>query len=314
MTSRTIKKNIYFYRVDIGLDPAGQDIPFPARAIFQEIQNEIANRPGRIYVNQANSGYAIKCTIDQVSPRPRIALGKIRRENLPRQDRLGVVTDLEIPHDAGLLEESHIVFFDNNIVGVEFNFYAPRITALRTYFKELLGTRHFDKIDFHQLLNQDAVEKLNDLGELTLFRLQIDPAFADEIQDIDESLAQAFRAAGEAGGSQEVELVLRNTSRDRTASLLEDFKQKVKALVSRPQVIGNAKKLEVKGQNEQTNRSETINLLEDKLIVSKEIVQQNSRSRAVLSESAFQAIEEAESEKHDELLYATGISFLDAGQ
>ena len=70
---------------------------------------------------------------------------QIRRTGLPQLEQAGTVSDLKIADNAGLVEAVHVVFFPDNIVGADFNFYGPRLSRLGYYLRvnpQSYPTRH----------------------------------------------------------------------------------------------------------------------------------------------------------------------------
>lgn len=304
----TIRRKLYFYRVHIGTQESGEPIPFNAPSIFRALRqaNLIAN--GCAYISLPQTEDVLRCAVDDIeNGQVRLRIGKIRRENLPKQEHNGTVTDLQLPVEAGLLEEAHIVFFENNIVGMEFNYYAPRINGLKSVVTELLPQYTFEDFQFRQLISEDVLARLNELGELTLFQLRVAPSFASQIQHLDSSLADAITAAANAGSTEEVEIILRRPARSRTEFLAQSLKSFCRAVVQSSEFYNNAKKFKISAQNPTTNKVESLDLLKDKLIVERDIAKSNSRSRAVISNEAYNAISMAHSEMYELLINAPAI-------
>jgi hypothetical protein len=118
----TIERRIHFFRADIGIDDGGHPLQYDAVPALMAI----AKRPfadgkaGRYLVDE--DGNAV-CAWPAAGKSPRsLRFCQIRRTGLPQLEQAGQVSDLNIAAEAGLLEPIHVIFFDDNIVGADFNF------------------------------------------------------------------------------------------------------------------------------------------------------------------------------------------------
>jgi hypothetical protein len=94
---------------------------------------------------------------------PRMMFGRVRRSGLPRVEKGGRIDPLGIPSDAGLVEITHVVFFPNNIVGADFNFYGPRVPRLGLYLHTLCPGQ-CPPLTLLPLLKGDIRGELNRVG------------------------------------------------------------------------------------------------------------------------------------------------------
>ena len=132
-----VERKIYFYRVDAGQDAGARPLQFDPRAVLRHIE-DLGWEPQGRYMLDADDN-ALCCWIDRMRAPQRLRFGVSRRSGLPLLERDGRVGPLNIAADAGLAELVHVVFFPDNIVGSEFNFYGPRVPRLRSYFEEKAG-------------------------------------------------------------------------------------------------------------------------------------------------------------------------------
>jgi hypothetical protein len=232
-------------------------------------------------------------------------LGDIRRRFLPQIEEKGVLSNLPIPPTSGLAEAIHVVFFPNNIVGSEFNFYGPRISRLSRYLSEK-SSDIAPVPRFESLLRRNISDKLDRLEDVRLFQLKIRRSFIDVVKDADEDLGAAFEAAARAGDAEDVEIVLKARAYSR-APIAKRLMTTIKRLVESEQLREEAERFVVRGRNEATERVEMIDVLSDKLISSQQIVLQNERTRTLNSTSAYAAIGRAYNELRRELEAAAGI-------
>ena len=105
----------------------GRPLPYDVSPCLVELQRQAYSEEGR-YQSIEDNQYL--CAWPESGRRPRTAIFRaIRRSGLPQVERGGELEDLYIPTAAGLAEAIHVVFFDHNIVGADFNFYGPRMSG-----------------------------------------------------------------------------------------------------------------------------------------------------------------------------------------
>lgn len=149
-----IERKIHFYRVCMEGDNASA---FNPNHVLQDIIN-LNFQNGDRYCPHGDGDDICAWPLDNPNHNW-LRLGIIRRSNFPQVENHGTISPLPISINHGLLESIHIVFFPNNIVGSEFNFYGPRISSLALYlntkFADTLSRIHFDI-----LLRQDVQQRL----------------------------------------------------------------------------------------------------------------------------------------------------------
>lgn len=298
----TVERKIYFYRVDAGLDEAGRPVPFDPAPTLRHIDKLPFTDNGR-YLSAA-ADYDTCCWVDRTTP-GRLRLGNVRRAGLPQVERAGSVSPLSIPPRSGLLEETHIAFFPDNIVGTVFNFHGPRISRLAHYF-ELKANGICPAVTFEPLLRQDIVNQLQRLQDIRLLQLKIRAPYSTTIAQADRDLGNAFEAAARAGDAEELEIILRPPRYSRRP-LSNGLMATVRRLTGREDLREEVSKFVVKGYDPELDRVELVDILNDYLIARKRIVLIDNRTRALDAESAYRAIEEAYKDLRGELLHAAGV-------
>lgn len=290
--SGSAERSIHFFRADAGLGTAGQPVPLDVEPILKLIDS-LAFREDERYV-ALDDGNVLSCVVDSTYARPRLQLATVRRTDLPTVESAGALSALALGTGQGLYEATHVIFFSNNVVGVEFNFYGPRPSRVSWYMsKATKGKSPTFTLD--PLLRQDVLEQLNRLERLRVLTLAIRPSYATVVEEADQNLAGAFRAAERAGQSQLVKLTL-SPEPYQKGWLANGLLTTIRRLAIRSDLRENARKFEVRGLNGQTSSMEEVDVLRDQLIVRKRIVKLDSHSRAVNDEAAYRAIEEAYAE------------------
>ena len=133
-----------------------------------------------------------------------------------------------------------------------------------------------------------------------MLQLRIRASYADNVSTVDYNLGSAFKSAYKAGDTDDVELVLRSSDSGH-GWLAERLLEALKRLSKRPEIRDEANKFIVTGFNAEKQAFVELNLLNDKLIISREILKLDPRSRALNPRSAFDAIISAYEEVKDEI-------------
>lgn len=300
----TTVRKIYFFRINVGTADSGKPIPFDPNPILEYINTLSWKTFERYYTDPEEKITGL--WIDRVEPPQRVRFGNIRRSDLPQVEDDGVLSPLFVSTNSGLADQIHVVFFSDNIVGADFNYYGPRISRLAEYMNKKAHEFFPQFICFQPLLRQDLIKKLNNFQDIRLFNLKLHTSYANLVRQADESLYGALDAARKAGLSADMEIIL------RPARHAKDFPSDkllaaAKELVNSGSLRGAASRFVVRGTNQETGLIEQMDLLNDKLISKKRIVCLNERSRELDSQSAFEAIEEAYEELYPQLREAAGV-------
>ena len=303
----TLERKIHFYRADIGVDDSGKPLPFdPVPAIAAIGRLPFTDGPGGRYLID-DDGNAVCAWPGRSKTPPMLRFCQIRRTGLPQLEQAGTVSDLNIAADAGLLEPVHVVFFADNIVGADFNFYGPRLSRLG-YYLRTKSNNSVPLASFHPLLRHDVAEQLDHLTEIRLFELRVKASYIETIRKADTSLGAAFAANAHVleGNVEELELVLRPTKGTRHGALAR-LLGPLKDIARGSELRENSERFRVAGKHDETGKVEHIDLLRDQLIARKQILRLGERSRAVEASSAFEAIAAAHDDLQDDLRRAASL-------
>ena len=306
-TPGTLERKIYFYRADIGADEGGQPLAFDPVPALDEIDSlPFTNDAHGRYEFDAD-GNALSVRKHNTVPNVTLQFGRVRRNGLPQLEQAGNISDLVLDADAGLLEAIHVVFFPDNIVGAEYNHFGPRVSRLGSFLYDKSG-KAVPRAIFSAILRGDAAKQLDRLSDLRVLELSVLPSYIDVVRQSHVSLADALAANGRVLENPKVLQVILKPQREASTGFLSNMIGGLKELVSNGNVREGADRLQVHGKCEDTDRVETIDLLKDQLISTRAIVRMNPRSRALVPAAAFQAIQEAYRDLHDELTAAASVS------
>ncbi|WP_146081601.1 hypothetical protein [Clavibacter michiganensis] len=301
---RQVERRIYFYRIDAGTDSSGAPILLDLRPTIERASNiPFAEDSPRYWTQRDGDAIALW-------PHPsgasfgEFSLAAIRRTSLPQSELLGNLTNLQLMRGAGLHEPIHFKLFDNNIVGVEFNFYAPRPSRLAQYLQHALS----DAPDFtlQPLLRQNVAAQLGKHGELRVLKLFIRRSYAAELSSSSDSLSSAFASIKALSNAKVLGLTLKPEPNQRTP-LGKKILKGVKSLAARSELSENVVTFQTRGVNSETGKVETLDLLQDKLIFNRRIVTLGENTRAVDPHATFAAIQEAYQESRALVESAPGI-------
>ena len=297
-----IGRKIYFYQVDVGIDDSGARIPFNAKEILNFVATlNWSDGIGSRYLDEGNGNVIALFDAPSSNFGISMALGRTQRTALPQVETAGSMAPLTLAETAGLAELSHIVAYDHNILGVEYNHNAPRVTRLPTYLQDrsqsLLG--HFK---LFKLLRQDAIRQLDRLSSVKSIRLKvIQPLFPNPVEDPNsfedeiDNLIKSF---------QYIDNMDYRVRLSRSQTLID----RLRTLVRR---IGSNEKseiLRITGDDEAGEGSITVNLIDEQFIFEEQMVPIDNRFRAIRPESAIQAIDSAYSRHRADLISAEGLA------
>jgi hypothetical protein len=294
-----VERKIYFYRIYSGVTNSGKPIPFDPVSIFTHIDGLAWNAR---YMFDHEDKY-VACWVDRIERPCRVRVGAIRRSNLPLVEDLGNLDPLPIPETSGLAESIHAVFFENDIVGADYNYYGPRASKLADYITQIVKVNPPKILRFEPLLRKDAADQMKDMKRIRMFRLKIRSSYAETVARADASLGAAFKAAAEAGGADEIEIILKPQPYSRNA-LVSNLRETTLKLLQFKNLREESSKFYVEGYGADEDGAIKLDLLNDKFIVKKKIVKQDERSRALDPESAYLAIEAAYEALKGELVLA----------
>jgi hypothetical protein len=287
--ANTIGRNVYFFRIE-ATDHDGAATPFDAKQAFAHLKRLPFSDAGLYRDNGDGSTNAV--WVDKLTP-PLIRYGIVRRDGLPTVERAGNLSALPIAAGDGLCEPIHAAFFDNGIVGAEFNFYGPRLAGLAHYLKEKVPAGMIsDHLRFGMLLKKDPMAILNRIALLKVLDLKIKASDLDELKRLDGvNPFASFDAAAEFGKPDTIEVVLK-AGRKRDAGLSAQVENFIRKMITKKK-LDLTQSFHVGGPDTETGRRVTFDLLKENIVTQTQMLLLDGRSRAVQTSSAYQKIREA---------------------
>jgi hypothetical protein len=254
-------------------------------ALVASIQGLVGSAAFYLVDGDPGEEQSLCAVVDRAESPHRVRFYRVRRRNLPETEGGGVFRALELGEQDGLAESIHMVFFDDDVVGAEYNHYGPRATTFGGFVQE----RCSQDVRLRYLIRSDVIEKILRMPEIRKVRIKVEPSVATALKQHAGGLGGAFDAAEVFQAGRYMELVLAARAADR--SFTDNVKSLLRAIRGQ-NAVGHVDAFEVYGKN-QDSEYEHLNLLHDRVIVQTEISRESPRSRALDKDSAYAAVEAA---------------------
>lgn len=293
-----LKRTIRFHRIHVGPDrrPRTPYDPMPLLAGLRALLPT-----GDRYLEQGER--VTLCLPDFDGPPARLRIVNIRRRDLPQIEAAGVLRPLGIDPAAGVADQIHVVFFPDNVVGSEFNFYGPRVSRLADVVR---GKGIGPEIELRDLVREDVIARLDAMTEVTAATLTVDRSAIDLTRQADATLAGALDQTAEFAGRGVLELTIRR--RPHSRETLTDRVRNVWRTLARSQPDHEGvRSLRIEGRNQITGELETLDLLGQALVTSRRILRTRPGSRVLDSADAYAEIASAYDELSDEIRRAPDL-------
>ena len=281
--ARTVERPIYFAQTHRDGVPC-LDAATRLRPTFDSI-NQLDFRVGNRYLGVPDSGRYSSVSIDRVTPPPRLQVGWITDQDLPRLTKRGRTSPIRLAAEQYLYYPSHVVFFEGGVIGYESSRSAPTPGTLGNYLTSKGGGGIYS---FEPIFKPEVAADLRRLVEIHCFTLRIPLSRAAVFQGKDRSTWRALKNLQDWGDSLSAEVTLKPEHRGGTvANMLARVKR-----ISRDAREDGLQKLTAIGYDESGTRL-VLDLLNPRLIQKREMVLQDATHRAVDAQSAYSAIESA---------------------
>ena len=303
---QTIDRKIYFYLADAGVDrKTGETIAFDAKPSLRHLE-KLPNAPlpnGRYYETKAGDVLLLAPESIEVK-RPTARWIKVRRHNLPEIERLGVFEAMA--ESDNIAERRHVVFFENQIVGMDYNHFGPGASTLAAYLSR--ACPDVSGLILHPIMRKDVMDELSKGGSINLIDISLERQDIDVLSDV-PAFESGVAALAEAVDAKKAEIRL-SIPRTRGADAVEQLKgirsviRKILAGARRrgggdPDAAMKRFKIQLYDE-EYGNR--TVDLLTERLMTERAVQRVALKSRAVDAKSAYNAISKAYQELEDVLI------------
>ncbi|GEM_PF-1181099 len=295
---RKTKRTVYFYRLHSGADGAGGFLPYSI-ASASTVIGALGVSDGDRYLDESDDTFLTAWCDNPDGEVARLRLATVRRGDLPRVERGGALSPLNIAGDAGLAEITHFAVFNNGITGVLFNFYGPRPTKL-PFFLSAKCPEPLDHVFLDALLRPDLSAQLARLKDIRMIDIGVQHGQEAILADVDEGLAQVLEGARRFTDAQRVRVVLQPEAYSRKG-LGRRALGIVKHLAGMTRERDLLDRFVIKGFDPSQSSVVDIDVLKELLVSRQEVVFADKRSRALSDDSAYDAIHRAYAELRDDL-------------
>lgn len=277
----TVTRKIYFFRI-AHFDQVREGLP----AACERISSLDFNDRGR-YRSDGASSYRYSLYPDTLSFPIKLRFGKIRRDGLPQIEHVGELETLSLDEEAGLVDLSHIVIFDDGFVAAEWNSDGPKLAQLTPYFLE--KGKLNDPPSFLPLLERNIVETLSRLNSIRVLEVEVPPDSAQLAKEADKGLYDAIKAMEALGATKRVGLKL--TADSGSGKLLRLARKLAEMIRDRPHERDHFDSILASGRDEEARTTRFIDILESKMVTAEEFIRSSSRSRGIDTENAYRILE-----------------------
>jgi len=309
MTSSSVERRIYFYYIKVLKD---KEYVSNLEHIFEHINKLSYSIPPEGKILPLDSSTDHICMLLKSTKYPiKGMLGRIRKDALPLifKEDTGDTSGIEIdPENEGLYEPIHFIIWkigNNNIIGVEYNFYGPRPQRISWYLQRV-AQEYVDKVIIQPIMRKDVSSKLERYDEIKILKMRFNPNKSEIFRELDESLPDAINAIGKATNSRDVYITLKPDFRKRKG-VLKIVASRFKKILGRGDVTDIFSLLQIKAKNVETGEFEWLDLLNE-LIMSKKTVTRLGIYRCVDSSDMFKKITEAYYDHKEEIEEAIGVN------
>ena len=204
-------RNVFFYEIR-----PTRRIDVDWRLDVSTLIQALAVLPDDQRIVEAEGGTGDSYEFAQVihsAPNPTIAYVRCREHGLPMLARQATLEPLQIAADRQLAELTHAVFFENHIVGAEYNHYGPRISTLAGYLgktvPQCLPSNR--KVKVTPLISNQVLDLLRNAKTINNISLVMAPQLLDAVQAVQHlSGRDALRQMSTGYGAQRIGLEMQS--------------------------------------------------------------------------------------------------------
>lgn len=256
------------------------------------------------YVGKEEDGRWLCLWVVRRKPPVRLTLAWLTDRDLPQTEHKGEVGDLELRDGYHLRHPAHMVLFEEGILGFEYWKPAPRAWALAEYLNQrgYAPTRSDPKLSFDLLYRKESIAELLEGKPMRSLQVRVPVAKSVAVERANASLSASLRELQRISDEVVANLELGPPLRSRgRLDSLRDLARRLFAIRKEAEID----KLIAKYYTEE-NETATIDLLEPKLMQTRDFMLLRTSGRAVDPDSAFDLIEKVYRDQRTAILDAAG--------
>lgn len=299
-----IKKTIHFYKITAWKMSNNEEQEVDIRQLFKQIENLSFNNGDR-YLDK-DDGDSLSMSIHSNGNTIDGKMGLCRRHNLPykHEDRIGKESPLGLGVEESLYEPSHFVVFKNNVIGFEYNFSGPRISAIKGYLVNK-NSGNIDIVRCEPLMNSDVRKMLRQYSGIKAIGLAIKSPDVNTLKGLDKDMHEVFSNLKKYGDSEIIEVIIKTRKKYGILNKIHAFLDKLPAWLN--DNVDTVDKLKIKGLNINSHRIEEIDILHNFVISKKDFAVEDDRYRHVNEVEMYKNIKVAYEELYTNISSALSV-------
>jgi hypothetical protein len=250
-----------------------------------------------IYVEPFNNEVLIKEHADKSFWK----ISKIRKTDLPLKVNMKDMksSPLDLKENEGLQEPSHFIVFNGAFIGAELNFNAPRVatTLYREINKylELNSSEIADSIEINPIFREDAYKKIDKMSEISSVTIKVATNYLKTLNRIPDQRDYSFSKMFSSHEAVEdmflgLQFYLGRGRKPRPKKAFEKIITGLRTLFNQPDCFDNIEVAKVRGRQFGVDSLEVVDLLEDSLMVRREVTKLDEKTKAVDPIDMYQKI------------------------
>lgn len=263
--------------------------------------------------HETGNGRRVHTVVDQPGAPVKFRLNRTKYRHVPPAELHGKVALDYLQQDQGLMDTWYAMAFDRSIANAQLTFIAIATTGntapntlLRDYIKSKFPS-DAAQLRIEQLAHKDILERIENMGDGTLFEISVTPSLVEPIRKVDSSLADALHASETLYPQMVLSQVIK-PDKPGQSGLKDRFRPVMHALLGDAKHRTHVKRLRLGGMFGNSNRTTILNLLSNDLSVDVEVPYADTTVAVLDADSVYNAIQDAYTDLEYDIHEATEVS------
>lgn len=294
----TIERRIQFYQAIWikGDRYIRKDLSFLNSFLSKVPTIATADLASEIYIECFNNALLIKDHVDKSFWK----ISKIRKTDLPLKfdTKNKKSSPLDLKENEGLQEPSHFIAFNGAFIGSELNFNAPRVaTILYREINKYLESHPndiVDRLEINPIFREEAYRKIDKISEISSVMVKLSTNYAKTLNRLPETNINFGKTFSSAEAAEDmylgVSFYLGRGKKPRPRQAWDRILSDIKGLFMRPDSFDFIEAAKVRGRQFGVDSLEVVDLLEDSLMVRRNVTKLDEKTKAVDPIDMYQKI------------------------
>ena len=223
--TRMVRRNVLFYEIR---STRVRDVDWRLNVREMVGALDALSDEDRILNVGGNTGDSYEfAQVMERGPNPSVAFVRCREHGLPMLARIVSLEPFDIDADRQLAELTHAVFFDNHIIGAEYNHYGPGLTAFARYLEDKIPQvlPENNRVKIASLTNDDHLALLRSARSVQSLTIKTGPQMRSALNNTSPSGGRGIlRALASGLQSRQSGFYVRNRNgldRDEVIGLID---------------------------------------------------------------------------------------------